>query len=97
MYFESTLTEKNGEREYSHHYLIDADDFDNALEKIRCYASNWYGEADAHDIVFFDVLYNEEENNWSFFGGEITITVSDPVKTTLEKYFERIQETYLIK
>ena len=92
MYFESTLTEHNGEREYDSHYLIDADDFEDALKKIREYASNWYGEADAWDIV-----YNEEEDHWSFFGGAIIITVSDPVQTTLEKYFERLKNIYLIK
>ena len=47
MYFESTLTEQNGERTYEHHYLIAADDFDSALAKVRCYASNWYSEYDA--------------------------------------------------
>ena len=92
MYFESTLTEQNGERTYEHHYLIAADDFDSALAKVRCYASNWYSEYDAQDIE-----YNEEEDHWSFGGGEIIVTVSDPVKTTLKKYFERIQDTYLIK
>lgn len=92
MYFESVLTEKNGKREYDSHYLIEADDFEDALKKIRCHASNWYGEADAWDIV-----YNEEEDHWSFSGGEIIITVSDPVETTEREYFEYVKYTYLLK
>ncbi|KKM91212.1 hypothetical protein LCGC14_1230750 [marine sediment metagenome] len=89
MYFESTLTERNGEREYSHHYLIDADDFEDALEKIKQCAIDWYEGA--------DVIYDEEKDCLSFFSGEVLVTVSDPVQTTLEKYFERLKDIYLIE
>lgn len=89
MYFESTLTEKNGDREYSNHYLIVADDFDSALKKIKQYATDWYDEE--------YVIYNKEEDCLSFFNRGVEVTVSDPVRTTLKKYFERLQDTYLIK
>ena len=89
MYFESTLTEEEGGQSHANHYLIDADDFDSALKKVKQYATDWYEDA--------DVTYNKEKGCLSFFNGEVTLTVSDPVKTTLEKYFEKLQETYLIK
>ena len=89
MYFESTLTEKDGGQSHDNHYLIEADDFDSALKKVKQYATDWYEDA--------DVIYNKEEGCLSFFDGEVTLTVSDPVETTLEKYFERLQDTYLIK
>ncbi len=89
MYFESTLTEEEGGRSHAHHYLIEADDFDSALKKIKQYASDWYEDA--------DVMYNEKEGCLNFFNGEVTVTVSDPVQTTLEKYFERLKDIYLIE
>ncbi len=89
MYFESTLTEKEGGQSHDNHYLIKADDFDSALEKIKQCARDWYEGA--------DVIYDEEKDCLSFFSGEVLVTVSDPVQTTLEKYFERLKDIYLIE
>jgi len=92
MYFKTTITEINGEQEYSSHYLIIADNYEQALEKARTMASQWYGEADGTYGK-----YDEEEDDWSFFGGEIIVTADDPTETTLEDFLEHIKRLYVIE
>lgn len=93
MYFGITLTEVWFDESNDYNYLIDADSPEEAAQKAAKFTATWYGE-DEEDKG----EYIADEDHWVFMGGASTITVSDPIKTTLEEYFEdHLQETYLIK
>jgi hypothetical protein len=89
MYFETVLTERNGEYLYTFPYLVEADTIEEALEKANKFASEWYEGEDSE--------YIESDNCWYFNGGEVAVSLSQPVKTTLKKYFEYIKDKYLIE
>ncbi len=93
MYFEITLTEISENEATDDHYLVSADSPEEATQKAAKCAATWYGE-DEEDKG----EYIEDLDHWSFFDGETIVSMSNPVETTLKKYFEdHLQKTHLIK
>lgn len=91
MYFKVTLTEIGERTATDNHYLVSADSPEEAKQKTSDFVAHWYGEEDPGEYI-------EDPDHWSFFNGETIVTISNPVETTLEKYFEdHLQRTYLIK
>jgi hypothetical protein len=91
VYFQTTLTEKEGEYVHSHVYLIIADDTDEATQKANKFAADWYnGEGVERGE------YHGDDDCWHFFGGEIIVTVSEPTETTLEEFITHIKPFYVI-
>jgi len=88
--FEFTITEHNGEQEYTTHHCVKATTVKGAELQRNRYAKNWYGNA---DVESGDVGAEKTEDGYNFEDVGVSIDVSDVTETTEEKFkqdcFER--------
>ena len=56
--FEGTITVKNGDKENDSHYIVYAENYEEAMEKIKAAAEEFYTES----------YYDDDGNLWDGFG-----------------------------
>jgi len=76
-YFLAVLIEKNGEQEYSHDVIIQAEDENAALIRAERLAAEWY-----------DSEY-ERDGDWVMFDMGVAVRVECIMTITPMEYFER--------
>jgi hypothetical protein len=86
-YFKGSLTEYNGEREYSESYLIEARDKFEAMDKLRHVAAN-YLDDDSEET---------EPGTFEFWGGEYLVKINGVYPTTKAEYIEEVLQRELIQ
>jgi hypothetical protein len=88
MYFHTVITEEDGKTAHTHNYLVVADNTQEAVEKVRDFASGWYPD---------DYDYDADKDQYLFFGGEIMVEFSPPIPTTLEAFVDHIKNLFVIE
>lgn len=86
-YYRLSLTEYNGEQEYSYAYLLRANNQANANKEAKQFVSQWYNDPDAEWT---------DTNTIEFFGGEIGVCIGAVVQTTKREFTKELVEHFTI-
>ena len=88
--FEVSIDEVNGEQEYTHYFLIkNANNITEAEERASSFARMFYYDDNG-------VYYNEDEDAFEFFGGQIVIYVGHVMETTKEQWINNTMNRMVI-
>jgi hypothetical protein len=88
--FSFTLTERNGEQEYSHDYLVYANTQKEADEMATEHARNWYDNTNELDP------YDKDNDCFWFLGGCIAVTISPCSETDAEQFAIALADRYTL-
>ena len=80
------LTERNGEQEYSHNYLVWAATQAEADRIAHDYASGWYDDGDERNKD----LYSIDEDCFWFLGGCIAVDITSCVETNYDDFLQEL-------
>ena len=83
-YWRATITEKNGDKEYSTYKIIQADSKEEAQEKADNMAKTWLDYEEGYEEGI-ETYYG----NYEFFGGEIVVYSDGVYETNPIEFFER--------
>jgi hypothetical protein len=84
MLYEIELLEKNGEQEYSHSLLCQAESHTHALRIAQKYTKTFYSDED------FECTETADENLFIFMGGLITVRIESVKKTSKRAYIKKM-------
>ena len=86
-YYIGTLSETNGEYEYTHTFLIKTEISD--IEALEDIAANWYEDQDSYMEEYGEPLHSEEDienGDYYFNGAEVCINVMSSTEIDAKMY-----------
>jgi hypothetical protein len=89
--FEIQLREYIGEKEWTHHSLVEAKTLNSAEKKAHKYARRFWSSYEDGEPV-----KKNEDGQYEFNGGEIIVEVLDVKETTKEQFCQEAYERALI-
>lgn len=91
-----SLTEINGENEYSWDYFIDTEDYKKAIKHAYKLGKEWYGEVESADVSGMD-NYNHNQCYLGVFDFDFAIVkISFPYLSTKKNYLDQLFTRYSI-